>query len=131
MKVVVPFLPESTDGATISALHVKEGDSVTEGQILLELETDKVVLEVPAVANGSISKLSVLCGDFVASEQMLMELSGPDVSLYEKTETVEVDPESYYLEEENESSLAKEENNFFGFWMAGLVVVIFIVALFT
>jgi len=131
MKIVVPTLPESEDSAVISTLYVQEGDSVNEGQVLLEVETSKVVLEVTAVANGIISGLMVSRGDYVNSEQVLMDLNGEDVTSYEESETIEVDPESYGLEEEIGEPSTKSESSSFGLWMVGLVVVIFIISIST
>ena len=129
MEVVVPTLPESVDSAVISALHVLDGESVCEGQVLLELETSKVVLEVTAVANGVISGLKVSLGDYVCSEQTLMDLSGEDVTLYEESEAIEISPESYGLEEEIGESSVKNESSSFGLWMVGLVLVIFVISI--
>lgn len=129
MKIVVPTLPESENSVVISTLHVQEGESVTEGQVLLELETSKVVLEVTAVANGVISGLAVSLGDYVNSDQTLMDLSGEDVTLYEESETIEVDPESFGLEEKIDEHLPKNESSTFGLWMVGLVVAISIITI--
>jgi len=129
MDVVVPTLPESVDSAVISALHVQDGESVCEGQVLLELETSKVVLEITAVANGVISGLKVSLGDYVNSEQVLMDFSGEDVTLYEESETIEIDPESYGLEEELGEPSTKNESSSFGLWMGGLVLSIFIISI--
>jgi len=127
MEILVPTLPESDDSASVSALNVQEGESVSEGQVLLELETSKVVLEITAVADGTISGVSVSLGDYVNSEQRLMVLSGTDVSLYEESETIEVDPDSYGLKEDIRVPSTKNENSSFGFWIGGLVLLIIII----
>jgi 2-oxoglutarate dehydrogenase E2 component (dihydrolipoamide succinyltransferase) len=57
IEIRVPQLPESVSDATIAAWVIKEGDSVNEEDNLLELETDKVVLEVPAPASGVLTKI--------------------------------------------------------------------------
>jgi 2-oxoglutarate dehydrogenase E2 component (dihydrolipoamide succinyltransferase) len=129
MKIVVPTLPESEDSAVISTLYVQEGETVNEGKILLEVETSKVVLEVAAVANGVISGLMVSRGDYVNSDQVLMDLNGVGVSAYEESETIEVDPESFALEEEIGDSSTKNESSSFGVWMVGLVTLIFIISI--
>jgi pyruvate/2-oxoglutarate dehydrogenase complex dihydrolipoamide acyltransferase (E2) component len=129
MEVIVPTLPESVDSAVISALYVREGESVIEGQVLLDIETSKVVLEITAVANGVISSVKVSLGDYVNSNQTLMELSGEDVILYEESETIEIDPESYGLEEEIGQSPTKKESSSFALWMGGLVLVILIISI--
>ena len=57
IEIRVPQLPESVSDATIAAWVIKEGDSVNEEENLLELETDKVVLEVPAPSTGVLTKI--------------------------------------------------------------------------
>ncbi len=52
IEVKVPVLPESVADATISAWHKKPGDFVKRDENLVDLETDKVVLEVPAPSDG-------------------------------------------------------------------------------
>ncbi len=71
IEIRVPQLPESVSDASIAAWVVKAGDSVTEDQNLLELETDKVVLEVPAPASGVIVELKVKEGDIVLAGDLL------------------------------------------------------------
>jgi len=129
MKIVVPTLPESEDSAVISTLYVQEGETVSEGQVLLEVETSKVVLEVTAVADGIISGIMISQGDYVNSEQVLMDLNGEDVSAYEESEIIEVDPESFALEEEVGDSSTKNESSSFGLWMVGLIALTFIISL--
>ncbi len=71
IEIRVPQLPESVSDATIAAWVIKEGDSVNEEDNLLELETDKVVLEVPAPVSGVLTKIiaeqgaTVLAGDVI------------------------------------------------------------------
>jgi len=71
IEIRVPQLPESVADAGIAAWVVKVGDQVTEDQNILELETDKVVLEVPAPASGVLIEIkaeegaTVLAGDLI------------------------------------------------------------------
>ena len=65
IEIKVPALGESVSEASIAKLHVKAGDSVKADQLILELETDKVTLEVNAPSAGSISELKVKEGDNV------------------------------------------------------------------
>ncbi len=71
IEIRVPQLPESVSDASIAAWVVKAGDSVTEDQNILELETDKVVLEVPAPVSGVIMELNVEEGDVVLAGDLL------------------------------------------------------------
>ncbi len=71
IEIRVPQLPESVSDATIAAWVVKEGGNVTEEENLLELETDKVVLEVPAPASGVLIKIKAQQGDTVVAGDLL------------------------------------------------------------
>lgn len=73
-EIVVPQLPESTGGATIQNLRVMEGQEVAADQLLFELETDKVVLELVSPSAGTIQDIKVQVGDFVGSGQLAMTL---------------------------------------------------------
>jgi 2-oxoglutarate dehydrogenase E2 component (dihydrolipoamide succinyltransferase) len=70
-EVRVPQLPESVADATVVAWHKQPGDRVTEGDALVDLETDKVVLEVPAPADGILGEIRTKVGDVVAAEVVL------------------------------------------------------------
>jgi len=63
--IIVPELGESITEATISKWFVKEGDSVNQGDVLLELETDKVNVEISADSAGVVSGISKADGDVV------------------------------------------------------------------
>ncbi len=65
IQIKVPAMGESVTEATVSRWFKKEGDAVTRDEPLLELETDKVTVEVPAPADGSIESISVKEGDTV------------------------------------------------------------------
>ncbi len=71
IEIRVPQLPESVSDASIAAWVVKQGDWVDEEDNLLELETDKVVLEVPAPASGILTEMKVQQGDTVVAGDLL------------------------------------------------------------
>jgi 2-oxoglutarate dehydrogenase E2 component (dihydrolipoamide succinyltransferase) len=71
IEVKVPQLPESVTDATLVSWHKKAGDSVGRDENLVDLETDKVVLEVPAPSAGVIKELKVQNGATVTSGQVL------------------------------------------------------------
>src|SRR5256885_2486286 len=71
LEVKVPVLPESVADATIASWHKKPGDAVRRDENLADLETDKVVLEVPAPANGVLKELKISGGTTVTSGQVL------------------------------------------------------------
>jgi len=70
-EIRVPQLPESVADATLVAWHKQPGDPVRRDENLADLETDKVVLEVPAPANGVVRELKVQSGATVTSGQLL------------------------------------------------------------
>jgi 2-oxoglutarate dehydrogenase E2 component (dihydrolipoamide succinyltransferase) len=71
MEVKVPQLPESVADATLVAWHCKVGDAVRRDENLVDLETDKVVLEVPAPANGVVVEIRAADGATVTSGDVL------------------------------------------------------------
>jgi 2-oxoglutarate dehydrogenase E2 component (dihydrolipoamide succinyltransferase) len=71
IEVKVPQLPESVTDATLVAWHKKAGESVGRDENLVDLETDKVVLEVPAPTSGVIKEIKVENGATVTSGQVL------------------------------------------------------------
>ncbi|MDP1602146.1 MAG: 2-oxoglutarate dehydrogenase complex dihydrolipoyllysine-residue succinyltransferase [Legionella sp.] len=85
IEVKVPALPESVADATVATWHKKIGDTVTRDEILLELETDKVVLEVPAPADGTLSEILFKEGDTVTSNQILAKMEAGSAAVKEKT----------------------------------------------
>lgn len=74
IEVKVPQLSESVAEATLSAWHIKEGDAVSRDQNLIDIETDKVVLELPAPAAGVITKVIKVNGDTVVSGEVIAHL---------------------------------------------------------
>jgi 2-oxoglutarate dehydrogenase E2 component (dihydrolipoamide succinyltransferase) len=71
IEVRVPQLPESVADATLVSWHKKPGDSVTRDENLVDLETDKVVLEVPAPVSGILKEIKLTDGTTVTSGQLL------------------------------------------------------------
>jgi 2-oxoglutarate dehydrogenase E2 component (dihydrolipoamide succinyltransferase) len=71
IEIKVPQLPESVSDATLVSWHKKPGESVNRDENLVDLETDKVVLEVPAPSSGVIKELRVENGATVTSGQVL------------------------------------------------------------
>ncbi len=71
IEVRVPQLPESVADATLVSWHKKAGDTVARDENLVDLETDKVVLEVPAPAAGVLKEIKLADGTVVTSGQVL------------------------------------------------------------
>jgi 2-oxoglutarate dehydrogenase E2 component (dihydrolipoamide succinyltransferase) len=70
-EVKVPVLPESVSDATIATWHKKAGDAVKRDENLLDLETDKVVLEVPSPVDGVLKEIKFAEGATVNSQQVI------------------------------------------------------------
>jgi 2-oxoglutarate dehydrogenase E2 component (dihydrolipoamide succinyltransferase) len=70
-EIRVPQLPESVADATLVAWHKQPGDPIKRDENLADLETDKVVLEVPAPANGVVREIKIQSGTVVTSGQLL------------------------------------------------------------
>ncbi|WP_440615745.1 2-oxoglutarate dehydrogenase complex dihydrolipoyllysine-residue succinyltransferase [Cysteiniphilum sp. 6C5] len=70
-EVKVPVFPESIAEGTIATWHKKPGDRVEEGDVLAEIETDKVVMEVPAMTAGTMGEIVKHEGDTVLSQETI------------------------------------------------------------
>ena len=88
-EIKVPLLPESVADALVATWHKKVGDSVERDENIVDLETDKVMLEVPSPVSGVIKKLHVKEGDTVLGEQVIATIDEGAVatSSMESTET--------------------------------------------
>ncbi len=112
VDILVPDLPESVADATVATWHKKPGDSVRRDEVLVEIETDKVVLEVPASADGILDAVLEDEGTTVTSRQILGRLkegnsSGKESSA--KSEAKESTPaqrQQASLEEQNNDALS-------------------------
>ncbi len=71
-EVKIPTLPDSVATAKISNLYVNKGQLVYEGDVLFDVETDKVVLEVMADCNGIIESITIANGDHVDADRVVM-----------------------------------------------------------
>jgi 2-oxoglutarate dehydrogenase E2 component (dihydrolipoamide succinyltransferase) len=80
IEVKVPQLPESVTDATLVAWHKKAGEPVGRDENLVDLETDKVVLEVPAPAAGVLKEIKIQSGATVTSGQVLAILEAGAVA---------------------------------------------------
>ena len=69
--IKAPQFPESVADGTVATWHKQEGEAVKRDELLVDIETDKVVLEVVAPADGVVSKILAAEGDTVESQQVL------------------------------------------------------------
>lgn len=89
IEIKVPALPESVADATVAKWYKKEGESIARDENLVDLETDKVMLEVPAPKSGVVTKIIVSEGDTVTADQVLAMLEEGAVAQPEKVEKAE------------------------------------------
>ncbi len=87
-EIITPDLPESVADATVVTWHKKVGDVVKRDEILVEIETDKVVLEVPSQSDGVLEAIIEAEGATVISKQLLGKLSATAVAGGVTKETV-------------------------------------------
>lgn len=112
VDILVPDLPESVADATVATWHKKPGDSVQRDEVLVEIETDKVILEVPAPEAGVLDALLEDEGSTVTARQVLGRLRPGDSSgqeTAEKSQSKESTPAQRYtagLAEENNEALS-------------------------
>jgi 2-oxoglutarate dehydrogenase E2 component (dihydrolipoamide succinyltransferase) len=71
IEIKVPNLPESVQSATVATWHLKAGDAVKREQNLVDLETDKVMLEVPAIADGILKEVRIASGATVKAGDII------------------------------------------------------------
>jgi len=74
IEVKVPVLPESVSDAVVATWHKQAGQAVKRDENLVDLETDKVVLEVPSPVDGVLTEILVQAGDTVTSQQLIARI---------------------------------------------------------
>ena len=74
IEIKAPAFPESIADGEVAAWHKAEGDAVSRDELIVEIETDKVVMEVVAPEDGVITKIHAREGDTIESEQLLATL---------------------------------------------------------
>ena len=73
-EIKVPVFPESVTDGTLTTWHKKPGDPVAHGEIVVDIETDKVVFEVPSIEDGVIEEILVAEGETVLSDQIIARI---------------------------------------------------------
>src|SRR5579872_1187318 len=74
----LPAVGENVDTAEIGGLRVKVGDQIAADQVVMEIETDKAVFELPCPYSGKITKIHVKPGDTVRTDAVLLTIDGAD-----------------------------------------------------
>ena len=92
VDIKAPSFPESVSEGTIATWHKNIGDTVTADEILVEIETDKVMMEVPATTSGKLLKQSKVEGDSVTSQEIIGSISTSKSS--EENDTPNTEPDS-------------------------------------
>jgi 2-oxoglutarate dehydrogenase E2 component (dihydrolipoamide succinyltransferase) len=108
IEIKVPVLPESVADATIATWHVKAGEAVSRDQNLVDIETDKVVLEVVAPEDGHISEFLFQEGDTVLGEQVIAKFVAGAVAGQEVTKA---EAEAAPAAAEAAPAVASDESN--------------------
>ncbi|WP_392431826.1 2-oxoglutarate dehydrogenase complex dihydrolipoyllysine-residue succinyltransferase [Yersinia sp. HM-2024] len=112
VDINVPDLPESVADGSVATWHKKPGDSVKRDEVLVEIETDKVILEVPASQDGILDAILEDEGATVTSRQVLGRIRPSDSSglpTEEKSQNTESTPaqrQTASLEEESNDTLS-------------------------
>ena len=89
IDIKAPTLPESVPDGTIATWHKNIGDIVKRDELLVDIETDKVVIEVVAPTDGILEKIMKTSGDTIVSDELIGSLTEAEVSNPNKTEDVE------------------------------------------
>ncbi len=97
-----PTFPESIAEGTVATWHKKPGDRVEEGETIVEIETDKVMMEVPASASGVLTKRLKAEGDAVLSAEAVAEITAGSVSSNVSSALV-VDQQSANVQQTNDN----------------------------
>lgn len=92
IEVKVPPLPESVTDATLVTWHHKAGDAVRRDDNLVDLETDKVVLEVPAPSDGVLREIRISDGTIVTPGEVLAVLEPGEVAAAEPAAATQAQP---------------------------------------
>jgi len=113
IEIKVPVLPESISEATVAVWHKQPGDLVQVDDVIVEIETDKVVLEVPAEEAGVFTKIIAQEGETVGARQVLGQMTeGSEIQDNEpqKTKTVTAVPAKVESDPEPEPQIESETN---------------------
>jgi len=113
MDFKLPELGEEVEGGDIINITVSEGDSVKKEQTLMEIETDKAVIELPAPVEGTITKLHVKQGDNVKIGQLLVTFDSnggqPETTAPKKEESKSVSKSESGNEKQDSAKVVSEE----------------------
>ncbi len=101
IEIKAPTFPESIKGGVFSELYAHPGDLVHQDDLLFDIETDKVILEVVAPVSGKVTEYLVNIGDHVLSNQVL--------GVFEPCEVIEKELSSGQKSQQNENPIPEIE----------------------
>ena len=101
IDIKAPTLPESVPDGTVATWHKNIGEAVKRDELLVDIETDKVVIEVVAPANGTLEKILKSSGDTIVSDELIGSLTESEASQKTSAE----DSPREMLEKENNSGI--------------------------
>ena len=108
-NIVVPVLGESITEATVSKWLKNEGDMVEADEPIVELETDKVNLEVPSPVSGVLSKINSKDGSIVEVGALLGSVSENNISSNKNDEIIKIEPTEEKIKENNVVDLKSQK----------------------
>ncbi|GMQ45704.1 2-oxoglutarate dehydrogenase complex dihydrolipoyllysine-residue succinyltransferase [Vibrio sp. 10N] len=109
IEILVPDLPESVADATVATWHKKPGEAVARDEVIVDIETDKVVLEVPAPEEGVLEEIVQEEGATVLSKQLIAKLKPGAVAGEPTTDTTESTEAS--PDKRHKAALTEESND--------------------
>ncbi|MGR5177945.1 2-oxoglutarate dehydrogenase complex dihydrolipoyllysine-residue succinyltransferase [Vibrio parahaemolyticus] len=109
IEILVPDLPESVADATVATWHKKPGEAVARDEVIVDIETDKVVLEVPAPEEGVLEEIIEEEGTTVLSKQLIAKLKPGAVAGEPTTDTTDSTEAS--PDKRHKASLTEESND--------------------
>lgn len=109
IEILVPDLPESVADATVATWHKQPGDAIARDEVIVEIETDKVVLEVPAPEEGVLEAIVEPEGATVLAKQLIGKLKPGAVAGEPTTDTIESTKAS--PDKRHKASLTEESND--------------------
>jgi pyruvate dehydrogenase E2 component (dihydrolipoamide acetyltransferase) len=117
MDVKLPKLGEGADSGVVVNVFVKEGDTVAQGQAIIELENEKAVASIPSTAAGKVTAIFVKAGDRISIGQKIISVEGGGASNVPaatpkpaaKKVSAKSAPEPEEIEEEPEAEVQEEE----------------------
>lgn len=110
IEVKVPMLPESVADATVSTWHKKPGDTVRRDENIVDIETDKVMLEVPSPVDGVLKEIKQPTGSTVVASQVLAVIeAGAGAAATKEADTKKTDTQQTDTKEASSAPEAKSD----------------------